>query len=428
MQQFGYDFLLSIYSPVAIVGHYYFFFFEESAAFMEEIVIVEPAFFNQFQCVGSACPDHCCKGWDIELDEPAVNRYMQSEAIEIRQIAVENIITTKESQSRWGKIKLTSNGNCTFLDEDRLCKVHKSLGEKALSTTCAIYPRLYASYKYEIRSNLTLSCPEAAKKLLTTPGAMLYSEKIKPSPEALDAPDISEQDRLLNLMCTNIMLTCGSDIDAGFYGIILLFFYRDKLEKDNEPEGNILNYFEDIQTAIYNGQIRKNIDELNPNYPLQSELFSRLQTYLNKKHEGRGWSTLRRYSQRLHTVQSNNSADTMQRLNKIWQDKARPWFQERSHLLSNYIQYRMYEDFFPLKNGRELFTNLYLMISEWLLLKWLTAARFALNDNFTEDDVINIVYSYHSIARHDKNAEDAFLTEIGRITFNDHLSLAYLLK
>lgn len=395
---------------------------------MEEIVIVEPAFFSQFQCIGSACPDHCCKGWDIDLDEQTVNRYLKSEKIEIRHIAAENIITTKESQSIWGKIKLKDNGNCVFLDEERLCKVHKSLGENALSTTCAIYPRLYASYKYEIRSNLTLSCPEAAKRLLTTPGAMLYSEKIKLSSEALVAPDISEQDRLLNLMCTNIILTSGVDIEVGFYGIILLFFYRDKLAQDNEPDENLLSYFEDIQTAIHNNHLRKSIEELKPDYQLQSELLLHLQAYLNTRNTGRGWSTLRHYSKKLYALQSNDTEDVIQRLNKIWKDKALPWFQEHPHLLSNYIHCRMYEDFFPLKNGRGHFTNLYFMISEWLLLKWLIAASFDLDDNFTVDDIINIVYSYHSIARHDKYAEDSFLAEIGKIVFNDDLSLAYLLK
>lgn len=58
---------------------------------MEQIVIVEPAFFSQFHCVGSACPAHCCKGWDIELDEPTVSRYLQSDKIEIRNIAVETV-------------------------------------------------------------------------------------------------------------------------------------------------------------------------------------------------------------------------------------------------------------------------------------------------------------------------------------------------
>ncbi|QGY33042.1 flagellin lysine-N-methylase [Pantoea cypripedii] len=400
---------------------------------MEEIVIVEPAFFSQFHCVGSACPDHCCKGWDIELDQPTVHRYMKSDEIEIRNIAVDNIITTEESHSSWGKIKLKSNGDCTFLDEDRLCKVHKSLGEKALSTTCAIFPRLYASYKYEIRSNLTLSCPEAAKKLLTTPDAMLYSERIKLSPEALDAPDINQEDRLLNLMCTNIMVSCGMDIEGGFYGIIMLFLYRAELAESHDPHEKLLSYFEEIQAAIYNGQIRKGIDELKPDYQLQSILLQRLQTYLSTKQDGRGWSTLRYYSQKLIDFQSKNlEADdalaSMRRLNQIWQEKAVPWLRNRPHLFSNYIQYRMYEDFFPMKNGREAYTNLYFLMSEWFLLKWLIAASIELKPDFTEDDVVNIVYSYHSITRHDKYAEDAFLAEIETLKFKDNLSLVYLLK
>lgn len=399
---------------------------------MHDIVIVEPAFFTQFHCVGSACPDHCCKGWDIELDKPTVNRYLQSDEIEIRHIAQENVITTEINEGSWGKIKLQSNGNCSFLDEDRLCKVHKSLGEKALSGTCAIYPRLYGSFKYEIRSNLTLSCPEAARLLLTTPGAMLFGERVRQSPELLDAPDISQEDRLIGLMCTHIMVGCGSDIEEGFYGITMLLLYRDKLAGDADLQEKMLRFFEDIQTALQNGTVKKEMAELHPDHQLQSALLLRLQSYLSTKNEGRGGQRLQRYYQNLTDLtqgvtQSTEVTTPARQLNTIWREKALPWLQARPHLLSNYIQYRLYEDRFPSKKGREPLTHLLLLMSEWLLLKWLIAASVELNPEFSEEEVINIVYSYHSITKHDKYADDKLLAEIEQIDFTDKFSLIYLL-
>ena len=29
----------------------------------------KPSFFDQFKCIGSACTDTCCAGWEIEVDE-----------------------------------------------------------------------------------------------------------------------------------------------------------------------------------------------------------------------------------------------------------------------------------------------------------------------------------------------------------------------
>lgn len=400
---------------------------------MEDIVIVEPAFFSQFRCVGSDCIDHCCKGWDIEIDKSTVQRYMQSDELKIRQIAVKDITITEKKPDSWGRINLTSSGNCAFLDEERLCKVHKHLGEKALSTTCALYPRIYSIYKYEIRSNLTLSCPEATKRLLLTPQAMLYSEKVKQSPQVMEGPDILQEDRLLNLMSTNIMSSCGMNIEEGFYGIIMLLLFRDEQDESDLQYENLLTYFEEVQTSIGNGQIKKNIDALHSDYQLQSSLLMQLQQYLSTKNEGRGSSVLRHYSQALIDLKSSISVENecinpVQQLNKIWQEKALPWLQQRPYLLSNFIQYKMYEEFFPVKNGTDPFTSTYALVSEWLLLKWLIAISFETNNNFNEDDIINIIYSYHSITKHDKHAADMFLSEIQKIILRNNSSLLYLLK
>ncbi|MBF7818285.1 flagellin lysine-N-methylase [Klebsiella quasivariicola] len=399
---------------------------------MEEITILEPVFFKKFNCIGSLCPDHCCKGWDITLDESTVNRYMQTDIIEIRNIAVDNIITNTEISNGGGKIRLKDNGNCIFLDDENLCNIHKSLGEKALSNTCAIYPRLYESYKYEIRSNLTLSCPEAAKLMLTTPGAMQYSEKIKLSKQPLDAPDISQEDRLLNLMCTNIMINCGIDLDSGFYGIILLLITHDGLLDKNDPFENLLYCYEEILIAIQNGELRKMTEQLTPDYKLQSALLSRLTDFLSSKSEGRGWATLQHYYQNLIDLLNGNSGgdviNTIVALNSIWHDKAMLWFYDHSDLLVNYIQYRMYEDFFPLKNKREPFDNLYILMAECILLKWIVASSFERGNYFSEEDFIKIIYSYHSITRHDNFAEENFLKEIEKLNLKDKTSLVYLLR
>ena len=29
----------------------------------------KPSFFDQFKCIGSACTDTCCAGWEIEVDD-----------------------------------------------------------------------------------------------------------------------------------------------------------------------------------------------------------------------------------------------------------------------------------------------------------------------------------------------------------------------
>ena len=36
----------------------------------------KPSFFDQFKCIGSACTDTCCAGWEIEVDETTAQGYL----------------------------------------------------------------------------------------------------------------------------------------------------------------------------------------------------------------------------------------------------------------------------------------------------------------------------------------------------------------
>ncbi|MBK0094737.1 flagellin lysine-N-methylase [Erwinia sp. S63] len=400
---------------------------------MKEITVVEPVFYNEFKCIGSECKDHCCKGWNITLDKPTVNRYLKSNEIEIRSIAVENIITTKSSYSNWGKMKLSNRGRCAFMDEERLCKIHKLLGEAALSPTCATYPRIQNLSKFEIRQSLTLSCPEAAKQLLTRSDAMLFNEKKMLQAQALDAADVNQISRFINLMCTNIMIASGVNLEEGFYGIALLFIYLDKVKDDQNAHHKIEGYFVNIMQAIQTGELKTSISNINPDRQLQSALLLRLQGYLATKQGTRGWTTLQHYANKLIYIQSeslkNGEVDgSMPRLSDIWQKKVMPWLAEYPYLLNNYIQYRMYNDSFPSNSEISNLSNLYLMVSEWFLIKSLISSCVELVGEIQTEDFINIIYSYHAVTKHDTRSSIAFLNEIEKTKVNDDISLIYLLQ
>ena len=36
-----------------------------------------PAIFEEFSCIAAACPDSCCKEWEVLVDEDAADRYLQ---------------------------------------------------------------------------------------------------------------------------------------------------------------------------------------------------------------------------------------------------------------------------------------------------------------------------------------------------------------
>ena len=60
-----------------------------------------------------------------------------------------------------------NNRRCAFLNEESLCDLYKALGPDALCDTCKSYPRHTEEYEGLRELSLSLSCPEAAKIILS---------------------------------------------------------------------------------------------------------------------------------------------------------------------------------------------------------------------------------------------------------------------
>ena len=89
--------------------------------------LYEPCFAAQFHCLAGACPDTCCKDWEIILDEKTLARYRALPGVfgdEVRAC----LTTDAEGDTMF---RLT-DGHCPLLSSDGLCRVQLSLGEEAL--------------------------------------------------------------------------------------------------------------------------------------------------------------------------------------------------------------------------------------------------------------------------------------------------------
>lgn len=401
---------------------------------MEEITVVKPVFVADFKCVGSECPDHCCKEWNISLDKKTVSRYLNSAKIEIRNIASENITITKKSPNEWGAMKFAANGNCAFMDDDKLCKVHKTLGEKGLSSTCSTYPRKVRKFSHSADHSVMISCPEAAKQLLTRPDSMLFQQTSVLHATKENKPKVNQEHKLINLMSANLIKFSQGSGAVGLYSIAMLFMHMEKI--NHEGGGSIErleSYYLSIVDSIASGSVARSISGLKNNYELQWALLLRLQTYFSTKVSARSVKTLRYYINKLVYIQTEGAkegdvASSMARLNNAWNEKVIPWLAERPHLMSNYLQYRIYHDNFPGRGGSNPLACLYLLSAEWFFIKSLIAACVELVGYVEENDVINIIYSFHSLTTHTSSSSAAFCAEIDKVKVNDDLSLIYLLK
>ncbi|MCX0417641.1 flagellin lysine-N-methylase [Clostridium perfringens] len=119
-----------------------------------------PNYFNEFKCIASECEDTCCAGWEIVIDDETHKRYENVEG------EFGEILRSKIVKSDGENIFLLNNGNCSFLNEKKMCEIYINLGEDNLCYTCQQFPRYTEEFLDLKEVGLSLSCPEAARIIL----------------------------------------------------------------------------------------------------------------------------------------------------------------------------------------------------------------------------------------------------------------------
>ena len=154
--------------------------------------IFAPAYYSRFRCIADKCPDSCCKEWTVDVDPESARFYRSLEGdlgARLRQVL-------KDTED--GTVMEIENGRCPMWQSDGLCRIQAQLGHDALCKTCRDFPRLRHDYGSFVELGLELSCPEAARLILSQDSRL---ECVSTSPETpepeydADAMNILRQSR-----------------------------------------------------------------------------------------------------------------------------------------------------------------------------------------------------------------------------------------
>ena len=135
------------------------------------MTITKPDYFDRFRCIAGACPDSCCKEWDVQVDEASAALYRSLPGDlgdRLREVLKEEDRET---------VMTIVDGRCPMWRADGLCRIQAELGEAALCKTCREFPRLTHDYGDFVELGLELSCPEAAKFILTQSRPVTVTEE-----------------------------------------------------------------------------------------------------------------------------------------------------------------------------------------------------------------------------------------------------------
>ena len=128
-----------------------------------KIKIFVPGYFNKFRCIADKCPDTCCIGWEVDIDETTAKKY----------VAIDGELGNKirkhltHDETGCNIFKLCEGDRCPFLNNCNLCEIQAEKGESFLSKTCTLFPRFFDDFGSFREMGLGFGCPEAARIILS---------------------------------------------------------------------------------------------------------------------------------------------------------------------------------------------------------------------------------------------------------------------
>lgn len=210
-----------------------------------------PKYYQEFHCLASNCPDTCCKDWEVQVDEASVAYYRTLPG----QLGEDLRLALKEDEDGEAYMALSEEGRCGFLRDDGLCRLQAELGHDALCKTCREYPRLTHDYGDFVEGGLELSCPEAARLILTEGESDWYSQELPGG----EQPEYDSADMEILLRTREVMLTILKDERhsvAEALTLGLLYGYRAQ----NELDGGEAEVFEPEEELAFARKVAKPAD------------------------------------------------------------------------------------------------------------------------------------------------------------------------
>ena len=181
--------------------------------------VIKPSYYDEFRCLAGACPDSCCHEWAVVVDDRSAARYRALEG-ELGQAL------RAAMQEEDGDIILTlrPDGRCPMWRDDGLCRIQAQLGEVALCQTCSQFPRLQHDYGDFLELGLELSCPEAARLILTGDHSLCVSQV-----PGGDEPDYNRDAMSILLDSRQQALRLLSEYDLP-HALALLLLYAHRVQ------------------------------------------------------------------------------------------------------------------------------------------------------------------------------------------------------
>ncbi len=351
-----------------------------------------PKYLNKFKCIADKCEDTCCAGWEIVIDEETYDYYENLSGSFGERLRSE-IINDGEDN-----IFVLKNGNCAFLNENKLCDIYNELGEDGLCYTCKKYPRYMEEFGNLREIGISLSCPEAARIMLGDSNKMEF--ELNENDEFITSYNDIDAMLFIDLMqCRNIIFNIlqNGNIDLNIRAAIILDFAKEVQDKIDEDDLTSLKTIK--ERYMDKNFINKTSDDLNKTIRDKEQWYTDIEEYFyvfkGLKHinnnDPLGLDKV------LYYIKS--SAENKD----IYLDKYKEFkkfYKDNMYKFENILVYFVFRYFMKSVFDYDVAAKVKTAVVSYLIIKQLCVVRWIESGDLSDEDIVDISHTYSKDIEH----------------------------
>lgn len=400
---------------------------------------------KDFQCIGLKCEDNCCYGWKVSIDDVTYKKYRKVNEPSLKFLLNANVTRNRSNPSpdNYAKIKMKENGDCPFLEDDKLCKIHKELGSEFLSKVCMIYPRITNIVNGVYEKSATLSCPEVARLALLKSSVMEFDE-IEESTDI--SHNISTQIDTYNIKYANklkkyfweLRIFSISLLQNRKYSItnrlIILGLFLKKVQEYAKSERikAIPFIIEEYNNIVENGNVEEYLNSIPSNLAIQMEL---MKEFNDQRFSVAFSQNSKAYidcvAEFLNGIGYTDEAkveDIAELYKEAYLKFYEPFMKEHEYILENLLVNHAFNQLFPINSKEGVFDDYMKLVVHYSLIKMLLIGMAAYNKKLDEELIVRLVYLFSRAIEHNKVFFDNTFKLFKANGYNTMAYMAILIK
>ena len=374
-----------------------------------------PKYMLTFKCIGSACADTCCAGWDINIDEDTYKKYTNCTG-KLKELVQGKFRENKNSEDYLNKgfMILKEHNKCPFLNDNLLCDIHGGIGEENLCITCKRFPRVYNIIDDVYEKSGLSSCEEICNIAFLNKEKMEFIE----TEEEIDESAI-EIRRIIDTEAfegTDSLLQYFWDIRINSINII-----QNRSFSIEERLGILKSFYTKIE-EYYNEKDFEGIEDLLGEYGEGNIDFDSLKILdLNESNEFYLSLLNKELIKNIRSIRLKECVEEYKKgilkvndIVKYINDEKSilKLIEKYSYILENYLVNQIFKDLIPLNRGESLNLSINILINSYRIIKAYIIGIALNNKEINEDLIIRVIQSLSKDIEHNKVFKNLLESEI----------------